>query len=187
MIDNNVNIIAKARGIAAAAHKDQVIKYTKVPYIAHCAQVAGIVQVACADNVSPSNPDELIAAAWLHDTIEDSEWGYGDLAVEVGFIAAGYVRDLTDQATEGNRAERKRAERERLAKCRDEVKLIKLADVVSNLTYADWLEDGEFRGLYIGEKIRLIKSLSDIDDSIYRELWYQANDLVQNQFSKWAD
>ena len=66
-------------------------------------------------------------------------------------MVAKYVLALTDQATEGNRAKRKLAERQRLSQEPWEVQTIKLADIISNLTYAETLKPS-FRKIYIKEK-----------------------------------
>ena len=42
------NILLKARNLAAKAHEGQTIKGSNIPYIVHCAQVAGIIQGSIA-------------------------------------------------------------------------------------------------------------------------------------------
>ena len=57
--------IAKAKEFAREAHSGQVRKYTGLPYTTHTEEVAQIV-----DNYNGSK--EMIAAALLHDTVEDT-------------------------------------------------------------------------------------------------------------------
>jgi (p)ppGpp synthase/HD superfamily hydrolase len=53
----------KAAQFAKLAHKNQRRKYTDEPYSEHCRRVAEIV-------ASVTDDFEMIAAAWLHDTVE---------------------------------------------------------------------------------------------------------------------
>jgi (p)ppGpp synthase/HD superfamily hydrolase len=57
------NIEARAELVARAAHKDQ--KYGEQPYSVHLEDVVRRVKQITDD-------PEIIAAAWLHDTVEDS-------------------------------------------------------------------------------------------------------------------
>src|SRR6056297_280460 len=65
-------LIAKALRIAALYHKGQNRKGKEIPYIVHPVEVAMILQRNKMD-------DELIAAALLHDTLEDTELEENDL------------------------------------------------------------------------------------------------------------
>ena len=64
----------QARAIAERAHAGQVDK-AGVDYLQHCAAVAGHAAALGAD-------DELVATAWLHDTIEDTGVTADDLLAE---------------------------------------------------------------------------------------------------------
>lgn len=77
---------------ARCAHQGQVRKYTGEPYINHCESVAARVY---ALGGCPS----MISAAWLHDTLEDTDvtreqiqWGFGDRVLRL-------VEELTDVFT----------------------------------------------------------------------------------------
>ena len=63
-----MNIVEKARVFATAAHAavGQLRKYTFEPYIVHPAEVFAIVSTV--DGAT----EEMMAAAWLHDTVEDT-------------------------------------------------------------------------------------------------------------------
>ena len=80
-----------ARAIATLAHKGQVDKAGK-PYIGHPERVAAIVDVG-----DPLDED-MIAAAWLHDTLEDSFFTADDL------LAAGITQDVVDTVVAVTRA-----------------------------------------------------------------------------------
>lgn len=58
------DVVALARQIATAAHRGQVDK-AGAPYIGHPARVAGHAAAAGGD-------ERVVAAAWLHDVVEDT-------------------------------------------------------------------------------------------------------------------
>ncbi|VDZ55823.1 bifunctional (p)ppGpp synthetase II/ guanosine-3',5'-bis pyrophosphate 3'-pyrophosphohydrolase [Serratia odorifera] len=60
-------LVERARRYATKAHAaiDQRRKYTNAPYIVHPQAVVEIVR-------SVPHTDEMLAAAWLHDTVEDT-------------------------------------------------------------------------------------------------------------------
>ena len=163
------NIVLKARDLAMKAHEGQTIKGSNIPYVVHCAQVAGIIQATIDSNI-------MIAAAWLHDAVEDTSLTLKDISEQTHEKVAEYVHKLTDQATEGNRTKRKLAERQRLGKECFAVQTIKLADIISNLTYAETLESS-FRSIYIKEKRALITVLATQG---YLPLWRRAERLGQD-------
>jgi (p)ppGpp synthase/HD superfamily hydrolase len=65
-----MNLIIKAADLANIAHEGQKRKYNGRPYIEHLMRVAGRVTL-----LSDSTEEE-IAAAWLHDVIEDCDEKY---------------------------------------------------------------------------------------------------------------
>lgn len=68
------DLIARARQFATEAHEriDQRRKYTNQPYQEHLKSVAGLVAGVTDD-------PEVIAVAWLHDTLEDTPATFGDI------------------------------------------------------------------------------------------------------------
>lgn len=65
------DLVATARAIATEAHRGQVDK-AGAPYIGHPARVAGHAAAAGGD-------ERVIAAAWLHDVVEDTDLTPADL------------------------------------------------------------------------------------------------------------
>lgn len=120
------------------------------PYVNHLADVA--LRVAEATGGTDAN---LIAAALLHDCIEDVGVTREDLVIAFGEDIAGLVVEVTDDKTL-HRSERKRLQVETAAGKSDRAKMLKLADKASNvralvasppdwpagrkLEYADWAE-----------------------------------------------
>lgn len=146
--------IGAAFEFARLAHGEQKRKYTGEPYIHHPMEVANIVMGVTQDR-------EVIAAAYLHDVIEDTHFGYTDLLIRFGSRVAKLVQEVTDQSkpSDGNRAKRKAMDRDHLAKASPEAQTIKLADMISN-TPSIMAYDRAFAKVYIPEKRLLLGVLS---------------------------
>jgi len=80
-------LIQRAYRVAEEAHRDQK-RHSGEPYINHCLAVAGIL----ADLKVPS---EVIAAALLHDTVEDTPISLGDIRRDFGDTIATLVDGVT--------------------------------------------------------------------------------------------
>lgn len=127
----------KAKQFAIEAHGsiNQLRKYTNEPYHVHVLAVAELVSTKTSD-------EEVLAAACLHDVLEDvapfkPEYGPAVIHREFGKRVLELVVELTDVYTKENfpdlnRAKRKRLEAERLAQVSEEAKLIKRADLHDN-------------------------------------------------------
>lgn len=116
----------KAASFAAHAHRNQIRKDNRTPYFAHCVRVAFTVRdvFACEDHVA-------IAAAFLHDTIEDTTTDYDDLAERFGPEVADCVAALTKNPTLPEHL-REPAYDSGLAAASWQARLVKLADVYDN-------------------------------------------------------
>ena len=78
--------------------------------------------------------EDMMAAAWLHDVLEDTPTTYDDVRELVSENVADLVLQLTDisRPEDGNRAIRKGMDRDHLAKASPEAQTIKLADLIDN-------------------------------------------------------
>lgn len=158
------DLVYRAMMFAKEAHKDQKRKYTNEPYFLHLAEVTGIVS-SVLYTYTTSVASAMLAAAWLHDTIEDQGVSDEQIYQLFDWKVAGYVLDLSD-LEEGNRETRKRLSRERLSLCSEEVQTIKCADLISN-TSSIVQHDPKFAEVYLEEKRELLKVLTRAD----RRLW----------------
>ncbi len=123
-------MINKAIEFATKAHEGQFRKGTKRPYIVHPVEVGDIVS-------SMTQDAEIISAAVLHDTIEDCEGVTRTLLAQefserVAFIVAQESEDKSKTWME-----RKRATIEHVRTAPREVKMICLADKLSNMRDID--------------------------------------------------
>ncbi|MEK7466136.1 MAG: HD domain-containing protein [Planctomycetota bacterium] len=123
----NLTPLLKAISFAAQRHQGQMRKDKKTPYVAHPMRVSTIL----AQEFKVSDPD-ILCAAVLHDTIEDTTTDWDDVAREFGQKVAGWVATLSkDKRVEEH--ERERVYFEMLGKASVEVKLCKLGDTLDNL------------------------------------------------------
>jgi (p)ppGpp synthase/HD superfamily hydrolase len=151
-----MEIVERARIFAMAAHSAvaQMRKYTFEPYIVHPAEVAGIV--ATVDHTP-----EMLAAAWLHDVVEDTGVTNEVIRAEFGDKVAELVGWLTDvsRPEQGNRAVRKAIDRAHTAAAPAEAQTIKLADLISN-TKSIVEHDPKFAKTYLEEKKLLLEVMT---------------------------
>ena len=85
------DLIQRAQHFATSAHQriGHRRKYSDQPYQVHLEAVARLV-------ASVTDDPEMIAAAWLHDVVEDTPATLGDVEREFGPAMAALVQDLTD-------------------------------------------------------------------------------------------
>lgn len=161
----------QARRYAPRAHAEagQRRKYTDEPYIVHPAAVAELVR-------SVSTDDALLATAWLHDTVEDTDTTLADIESHFGARVAQLVGMLTDSAQPQakNRAARKLAHFRHTAEASPEAQTVKLADIIDN-TRAIVRFDPHFARIYLVEKRVQIQLLKQGD----AQLWQQASAIIE--------
>ena len=125
----NHTLILKAAHFSAQKHSRQRRKDEDAsPYINHPISVAlAIAQIGRV------NDPEILAAALLHDTLEDTKTAPEELEAEFGKKVCEYVLDVTDDKTLP-KDERKRRQIEHAKKISKGAALIKLGDKISNVT-----------------------------------------------------
>ena len=129
----DVSKVLEAISYAAREHRGQVRKDGKTPYAAHpCRVVSILLYVFRVDDL------DLLAAAALHDTIEDTPVDRDDLAKNFGNQVADWVAALTKDMRLPE-AERETKFLERLVAAGPEVMVIKLADAYDNLLDSEHL------------------------------------------------
>lgn len=154
---SNTEVIARAIGIACTAHVGQIRKYTGEPYIVHPIAVAALVREVTDD-------PEVVAAAYLHDVLEDTEVTFEDLVAEVGPRVAAIVAQLTDVFTPQayphlGRAQRKALEADRMRHVSPEARLVKRADITDNSRDIEQ-HDPKFAVGWLAEKDAVLGALT---------------------------
>ncbi len=164
------DLVQRAREFATSAHKriDQRRKYNDRPYDVHLKSVASLVAEVGGD-------EEMVAAAWLHDTVEDTPATHHDIEDAFGPEVAQLVWQLTDisKPGDGNRALRKAMDRDHLARASDRAQTIKLADLIDNARDI-CRHDPRFARTYLQEMAALL----DVLDRGHPELLRRARKLL---------
>ena len=161
----NSELVARACCFAKSAHDamGQRRKYSGAPYWVHPQAVAERVAMVTDD-------ETMIAAAWLHDVLEDTPVSVGELRAKFGERVAALVLELTNIScySDGNRSVRKRIDREHTARAQPDAKTIKIADVIDNVT-AIVENDPGFARIYLIEKAMQLETLVGGDSSLEAE------------------
>jgi len=162
----------EAERLAERCHEGQVRKYTGAPYITHCQEVVTILSYA--DGVTT----EAIQAAWLHDTVEDTNYTLEQVQQGFGDTVAKYVWYLTGTPKiAGNRKKRMAIDRDRLMQAPRLVKEIKCADIISNCLNIAEL-DPDFAETYLREKRHLLMELRQHQGDFTYQLGFVAKKLT---------
>jgi len=123
-----LRLISEAADFAARRHTGQQRKGRgNEPYVNHLAEVANLLSTA-----SDATDAELVAAGWLHDTIEDTATTREELAQKFGERVATLVVEVTDDMTLPKQERRHKQVVDAPLKS-PEAKLIKIADKISNI------------------------------------------------------
>jgi guanosine-3',5'-bis(diphosphate) 3'-pyrophosphohydrolase len=123
-----LGLVLKATAFAAQKHTAQRRKDTKAsPYINHPITLARIL----IEEGGVEDP-VVIAAALLHDTIEDTTTTHHEISGQFGAEIADIVAEVTDTKWL-KKASRKRLQIAKAARASNSAKLVKLADKIANL------------------------------------------------------
>lgn len=180
-----MNIVDYADLYAERAHRGQLRKYTGEPFIEHPRRVAKMI-LETGGILTPHlfHPSE-VAAALLHDVIEDCGVSPVQLERDFGTGVCGVVMDLTNPPKDVypnlSRRERKALDRERLGAATWVVQSIKCADRIDNLTDSMCFADPGFLRLYLEESRLLHGVLTRAVDSLRDRLITTIQRLEQGE------
>lgn len=139
----NTEILDKAIVFAVKAHANTERRGKGFPYIVHPMEAVEIVATMTADQ-------ELLAAAALHDTVEDTDITLDEIRAEFGERVAKLVEEESDKFMDAvSEAEswhaRKQAAIDRLADASRDAKMVALGDKLSNARaiYRDYVQKGD--------------------------------------------
>ena len=136
-----MTLVSDAMIFAARAHDGMLRKGTSIPYIVHPAEVAAIAATLTDD-------PEILAAALLHDVMEDCGVSEAELAERFGARVAQLVKSETQERNGDPAAtwlSRKQGAVERIGRGDRAVRIIALSDKLSNMRaiHRDYDRDGE--------------------------------------------
>ena len=181
--------IENARDFAHAAHDSigQKRKDNKSAYWVHTDAVAQLV-------AEHGGTEDMVAAAHLHDVLEDvtpkeHSGRFNEAAIrrDFGQGVLQLVKELTNEFTpekhpDKNRAARKNEERRRLKGISEQAKLIKLADILDNVSTLDGIQDvREYMGwarMWVQEKAEVVPALLTDGN---RVLWEKVKKAVHER------
>ena len=180
----NTELLDRAIVFAVRAHAGTERRCKGFPYIVHPLEAVGIVATMTSDQ-------ELLAAAALHDTIEDTDVTVEDIRAAFGERVAELVHSESDQLNgevftgSGNEEEtwhaRKQAAIDRLAAASHDAKIVAMGDKLSNMRaiWRDYQQKGDelWQIFHVKDKAShewhyrgLAASLSELSDTFaYRE------------------
>jgi len=184
-----MTLLDEAIVFAVQAHSGMMRKRESVPYILHPLEVAAIAGTITSD-------EEILAAAVLHDTVEDTDTTIGEIMEKFGARVASVVasetenkrRDLPPSETWHIRKEE--ALRELKATDDTAVKIVCLSDKLANMRafYRVWRIKGNAmwqdfnqtdpasQAWYYRSVVALLSELKGY------EAWQEFNDLVETIF-----
>jgi (p)ppGpp synthase/HD superfamily hydrolase len=155
-----MTLIQKADLFASVAHAaiGQKRKYSNDDYIVHPRRVAKTVETV-------GGSDEMIAAALLHDVIEDTAITGPMIMSAFGATVFKLVLELTDTSKpeDGNRAVRKGIDATRLGFASKDAQIIKLADLIDNSNDIE-ANDPSFSKVFLKEKAHLLDVMDKVHD-----------------------
>ena len=162
---NNLNKLIEAASFAAKKHTGQTRKGANAePYINHPLEVANLLA-----NVGKIEDYDVLIAAILHDTIEDTETTAEEITALFGAAVCEYVLEVTDDKSLP-KAERKQLQIEHAPRLSNGAKYIKLGDKISNIRDvtenppADWSDKRRLEYIEWGEKV--IAGLRGVNENL---------------------
>ena len=151
---NGVSQLLKAASFAARKHTGQTRKGDDAaPYINHPLEVANLLA-----NVGKVEDFDVLIAAILHDTVEDTDATKEEIAELFGTRVASIVMEVTDDKSLP-KAERKQKQVEHAPHLSDGAKQLKLCDKISNITDvmhnppAGWSKERRLEYIEWGEEV----------------------------------
>lgn len=155
------DFVSRARAFALEAHKN--CAYGKLPYEFHLEAVVAALPEGASER--------LVAAAWLHDTVEDTDVTLGDVREAFGGHVARLVDAVTDEPGPNLKA-RKAATYKKLAVAPKEARELKLADRIANMQAS--IENPDKAAMYRKEYPEFMRHVAtdDVDPSlVLRAFW----------------
>lgn len=162
---NNLNKLVEAASFAAKRHTGQTRKGSgQEPYINHPLEVANLIA-----SIGGIEDVDVLIAAILHDTIEDTDTTAAELTELFGEKVAKIVLEVTDDKSLPKQ-KRKDLQIQHAPHLSPEAKLVKLGDKISNITDvtknppADW--SAERRRDYVDWGMKVVAGLRGVNQQL---------------------
>lgn len=159
----------RALNFAVYAHDGQFRKLNQdIPYVVHPIKVARIVD----ESREPYVNKYLIAAAYLHDVVEDTGYSLDFIEEFFGYRVKNYVKVMTEKDKSISWEERKQETIDKIHTLNEDEKLLMLADKLANIEdMNDFFRDND-------------KDFSKFHRGEEQQEWYYRNlykELVKDQ------
>lgn len=165
-----MNLVFQALKFATKAHEGQTRKMSGNEYITHPIKVSYLL---ASYKTKSKNYNHLLAAALLHDTIEDCEVTHEDIKENFGELVASIVRELTNDSNEIKKIGKLEYMKKKMIGMSSYSLTIKLVDRLANITdlpTEKMKKDTNEIISYLESKRNLTKTQLKIVEDIKREL-----------------
>jgi (p)ppGpp synthase/HD superfamily hydrolase len=149
-------MIKQVLEFATGKHAGQIRKFEKTPYIEHPKKVATIIK----ENKESKNILELISAAILHDTLEDTNTTEQELKKHFGELITSIVKELTTDEKEKEKIGKKKYLANKMESMSSWALAIKLADRLDNVSDLN-NSSSEFKKRYIEETNYILEKIEE--------------------------
>lgn len=177
MIDTN-----RTLEFARKKHMGQMRKNnTPVEYITHPINVANLVK-KYADN--KENINDLVSAAYLHDTLEDTNTTYTELICNFGNVISNLVKELTNNELLKKEMGKTKYLSMKMTNMSDDALIIKLCDRLDNVSSL-YDTNKAFIDKYLKETISILnyimnsRDLNNIHLNIINDINREVNNVIK--------
>lgn len=162
------------RKLASGFHFSTNHLYDGKPYTVHLEMVDTEARYYMEDHIQPDKKDQILAACWLHDTIEDCRLTYNDVKKLTNEYVANIVYAVSN---EKGKTREERANEKYYAGIRETegAVFVKLCDRIANVKYSDKTNNRMWI-TYRAENNKFLKSLFPSNTIAY---YYMVKDLLK--------
>lgn len=168
----------EALSFATAKHSKQSRK-DGTPYITHPIQVAEIVKKYFQDH---PRINEMVTAAYLHDTVEDTDTSVEEIKAQFGEYVGHLVEGVTSNKNMVDKIGKAEYLSDKMANMDDDTLNLKLCDRLANILDLEHVPQ-DFKKRYVEETIIIVsyllsnRSITDKQKELLREISNQANEI----------
>jgi (p)ppGpp synthase/HD superfamily hydrolase len=166
-----------AKTFAQKKHEGQLRKFSKEQYIEHPIKVSEIIK----ENKNSHKINELLAAAFLHDPLENTNTNEKELEKNFGELITSLVKELTSEKEMQNQLGKKEYLAKKMETISSWALVIKLADRLDNVSDLNQCSE-EFRKKYAKEtnfiltQLKKKRKLSQTHKKLIKKIEEKIND-----------
>jgi len=177
------DLFSKAWDLASLLHSKQTYggreEGQQINYLNHLGAVSMETIWAIGQTEEPCNANLAVCCAILHDTLEDTELTYLDLAASFGTEIAEGVLALTKNEKLPSKEEQMKDSLKRIKLQPKEIWMVKMADRISNLSYPPFYWNKEKKQAYRNEGQLILDELGSCNKVLYERLNQRIADYIR--------